>query len=401
MPTFFYKAISKDGKRSEGELKVQGKDEVIQYLERQGLLSISVKEKKDKKIGGGGGGGGLSLVDRHILFSNFALMLDAGLSGFEAVGVLKDDARKKSVKNITSHIGLALEQGRPLSDGFAEFPQYFSAVTINLLKAGEASGNLSKTAKLTAMQYKKENDTKKKVTGAMIYPAILAIGSSVMVFGMLVFIVPRLAKIFEDSNAPLHPITKVTLALSHALSNIFIDFIGIAVGIGIFIFLFRTKIGKRIVSTIFSRLPLIKGAYRDLNLYRFCWTLGALIGSGVNILEAIQITSDVLTGTSYKAAGIRIKGLVAQGFTLGQSLEKEKALFPAIVSSMAIVGEKTGNFEKIFLQLGDFFEERFDTGLSVAIALFEPMLLMVMGLVVGTIAISVILPIYSLVSGVS
>ncbi len=343
----------------------------------------------------------MSLLDRHILFSNFALMLDAGLSGFEGVQVLKADARKKSVRNITARIELALEQGRPLSDGFAEFPQYFSAVTINLLKAGEASGNLSKTAKLTAMQYKKENDTRKKVMGAMIYPIILAIGSTLMVLGLLIFVVPRLARIFLDSNVPLHPITKITLAISNAVSNILIDFTVAGFGIGVFIFLFRTQRGKRIVGAIFSRLPIIKGAYRDLNLYRFCWTLGALIGSGVSILEAIQITSDVLTGTSYKAAGIRIKGLVAQGFTLGQSLEKEKKFFPAIVSSMAIVGEKTGSFERIFIQLGDFFEERFDTGLQVAISLFEPLLLVVMGLVVGTIAISVILPIYTLVSGVS
>ena len=282
MPTFFYKAISKDGKRSEGELKAQNKDEVNEYLERQGLLLISLREEKDKKVGGGGGGG-LSLMDRHILFSNFALMLDAGLSGFEAVQVLKADARKKSVLKITSHLELALEQGRPLSQGFSEFPKYFSAVTVNLLKAGEASGNLSKTAKLTAMQYKKENDTRKKVKGAMIYPTILAIGSTLMVFGMLIFVVPRLARIFLDSNVPLHPITKITLALSNAVSNIFIDLGALGFGIGVFIFLFRTQIGKRIVSTIFSRLPMIKGAYRDLNLYRFCWTLGALIGSGVSI----------------------------------------------------------------------------------------------------------------------
>lgn len=403
MPTFYYKAVSKGGKTQEGELKVPGREEVIAYLERNDLLLIALEEKKERAVSRGRTllGGGMSLVDRYIFFNNLSLMITSGLSGFEAVQVLHADAKKESLKKITANVQFMLEQGKPLSEGFAAFPQHFSPVVLNLLKAGEASGMLDKTTKLIATQYKKENDVLKRIKSAMIYPAILMIGSTLIVFMLLTFVVPRLAKIFEESDVPLHPITKITLALSHALSNPLFDLLFFGCIAGLFLFLFRAKIGRDSLFFIFSRLPFVKGVYRDLNLYRFCWTLGALIGSGVGILEVMQVTSDVLTGTSYKRGGERIKKNIEQGSALGQALQKEQTLFPALVASMAVVGEKTGNFEGIFLRLGDFFEENFNSGLQNLIALVEPLLLVAMGVLVGGIAISVILPIYTLVTGVT
>lgn len=404
MPVFRYNAIDHQGEKREGELEAAGHDDVAGYLNQKGLLLLSLSEVKEKtalqkvKLFSGS----FTLIDRQILFEDLATMVSAGLPIADAIKILREDAEKKILQEVLMDFQFTIEKGELLSSAMEHYPQFFSPVVTNLIKAGESSGNLERTLHVIATQYRKENDLKRRVVGAMVYPIILTVLSVTVVIFLLIFVVPKLSQFFSQASLTLPFMTRVVVNLGNLMSRSFIlDGLVLLALAAFFIFLAKTEKGRALFFSFIAKLPFTGKLYRQLAVYRYCWTMGILIASGVGILEGIQITKDVLPGKNYKDALERLKDKISTGTSLGTAIKEESKLFPQIVSGLTTVGEKTGNLQEIYVSLAKFYERNFAAALKGLVTMIEPLLLMVMGGVVGSIALAIVLPIYQFVSGVT
>jgi len=403
MAIYQYKAVNKKGDIEPGEVEASSRQDLIAYLTKRGLTLLELGEKRD--IGGGqstkfGTGISLSLLDRYMLFENLHTMVSAGLPIADAIRILIEDTDKASIKKLLSDFQFTIEKGAPLSTALEHYPMLFADVVTNLIKAGEASGNLEKSLKTIATQFKKDNDLKNKIVGAMIYPAILMSLSIFVIIFMFIFVIPKLSTFFAQSDMKLPFFTQMIVGAGHLFSsNYLADAIILGVLIGFIIFLAKTRTGKSIVSGIIARLPLTRKLFKQINIYRYCWTMGILLSSGISILDGLDITGKILSGKIYKKGIEKIKEDVEKGVPLGTTLKDQKNLFPQIVSGMTTVGEQTGDLENIYITLAKFYERNFEQSLKALMTLLEPLLLLGMGLIIGGIALAIILPIYQFVAG--
>jgi len=403
MPIFEYSVVDHSGRAHVGELEGAGTEDVGHYLHLKGLLLLSLREKKEKtslqniQIFGGG----FSLTDRQFLFENLATMVRAGLPIPDSIKILREDAEKKVLQEILMNFLFTIEKGDPLSTAMEHYPQHFSSVVRNLIKAGETSGNLDQALHLIATQYRKEHELRKKIIGEMIYPLILIGLSVAVVIFLLVFVVPKLSQFFLQAKLELPFMTKVVIALGNLFTTSpFLTVMFFAGVIAFFVFLTKTAKGKELFSEAVSRFPLTRKFYRQLSLYRYCWTMSTLISSGIGIIDSLDITRNVLPGKSEKKSLEQLKNKLSGGIALGVAMKEESYLFPAIVSGLTTVGERTGNLQDIYATLARFYERNFRDALQNAVKLIEPLLLLVMGGIVGCIALAIVLPIYQFVAAV-
>ncbi|MFA6521306.1 MAG: type II secretion system F family protein [Candidatus Gracilibacteria bacterium] len=403
MAIYRYKAVNKKGEIDPGEVEASNREDLIAYLTKRGLTLLELDEKKG--FGGGkstkfGGGVSLSLLDRYMLFENLHTMVSAGLPIADSIRILIEDTDNSSIKRLLSDFQFTIEKGSPLSTSLEHYPMLFPDVVTNLIKAGEASGNLEKSLKTIATQFNKDNALKNKIVGAMIYPAILMSLSVFVIIFMFIFVIPKLSTFFAQSDMKLPAFTQIIVSTGNLVSsNYLADAIILGLLIGFLIFLAKTLIGRSIVSGFIARFPLTRKLFKQLNIYRYCWTMGILLSSGISILDSLDITGKILSGKIYKQGIERIKEDVAKGVPLGSTLKDQKNLFPQIVSGMTTVGEQTGDLENIYITLAKFYQRNFEQTLKALMTLLEPLMLLGMGLIIGGIALAIILPIYQFVAG--
>lgn len=403
MALFTYKAIDKQGKNVEGDLEAVSSEDVASYLNNKGMLLISVVQKKEEGTGAKNTTRKkekLSLLDRQVFFENLATMLKAGIPLVEAIKMLREDAEKPSIQRLLMDLQFTLEKGIQFSVAMENYPNLFTPVVINLTRAGELSGNLEKTMEVVSVQFRKDLELRKKIMGAMMYPIILVCMSGAVLLMLLIFVVPRLSQFFSQSKMELPVMTKFVIKLGALLSGSPIFDISIVAGIIAFVIFIRRSPKVRLwVFDFVSRLPLLSKLIRYLYLYRYCWIMGILLESGVDILKSIDITSNVIASRRYYVALQDIYVNVSKGTPLGDSIRQHPKLFPNLVGGLTAVGEKTGTIEKIYKTLARFFERNFSSTLQSLVKVIEPLMLVVMGGVVGGIALSIVLPIYQFVSG--
>lgn len=400
MANFIFEAVDKDGAVKKGELQSDSKLDVLDYLSKQNLTPISIREKTEafkasieifsfERI---------KAVDRILLTKHLSAIIKAGISLTEAIDILIANTEKKIMKKILTDAKYNLERGQTLSSTFEHWSKYFSPVFTGIIKAGEISGNLEKSLEQLGDQLTRDNELVKKVRGAMIYPIILLTTSFLVVLLMITFVLPRLAKAFLESGLELPTITKILLWLSDVLSYspilTFSIFIGILAG---FSYLLRTVRGRRIMSAVAFRLPAFNKLLKRIALTRFSHTLSNLLSSGIPITEALDITAKAVVNSSYERAINDIKEEIKKGASITGLLKQREDLFPSLLTSMVLIGEKTGTLEKTLKTVANFYEEEVDRTLKNLVSLIEPVLLLIMGVVVAGIALSILIPIYSLV----
>ncbi len=402
MPTFTYKAANNQGEIINGELEVANKEAVISYLERQMLTIISIKQESDSN-----NRFKFSLFpsfsgeDKLVLVKHLFIIIKSGLSLKEGIETILNDSKNKTLKKIMTEAKFNLEKGQLLSVTFKKYPKYFSKVFIALLEAGEISGTLDKSLEYLGFQIEKEQKLKRNIISAMIYPAILIIASTIVISIFVVLIIPKLTKVFFQNNLELPWTTKLIMDISNFLNkNISIIILFLIVMFILLLLLKNKKFFKQTTANILLKVPVISDLYIKIILARFTRTLGTLLSSGISIIKALDISSEVLGYSHYRDKIQEIKKEVSGGSSIGLAIRKKGEYFPYLFINMISIGEKTGRLDSILQELANFYEEEVDSSIKNLISLLEPAILLIMGLIVAGIAFSVIMPIYQLTGNV-
>ncbi len=401
MSIFIYEVYNKDGAIVRGEYEALTREEVVQYLLRRDLTPISVEALR-------GGKRGLDLsislfekvtsVDILFLVRNLSATVKAGLSVVEALDILIADTEKKMMKNILREVQALVKNGQPLSAGFANFANQFPPVFLGMLRAGEASGQLERTLTELGQYLSKEYALRAKVKSALTYPIILLVASIGVVSLLLIFVLPRLTKAFASSGVELPWVTKFFLGLSGMLTYSFIlDGIILFFTVWFFLYFRKTNMGKKFFFFLISHIPVANELIKKVALVRFTRTLGNLMASGLSAVGSLESAAQSIGNQKYEIAIKAIVDNVKNGLSISDAIAKFPELFPRLLVSLVIVGERTGSLSEILITFSDFYEEDVDNKLKGLTAVLEPILLLIMGLLVGSIAFSIILPIYQLV----
>ena len=402
MATYTYEAYNKDNRPVQGEYEASSEQEVMEHLGKRSLTPVSVKLISKKREGKGILSiqlfARVSSIDIMFLVRNLSTTIKAGLSIIESLDVLIRDAENKLMKKILQSVEAMVKNGKSLSSGFEEYKNVFPPIFIGMIKAGEVSGGLDKTLSELARHLSKEYSLRAKVKSALTYPIILLVASTLVVVLMLIFVLPRLTKSFAQSGVELPWITKVFLFISNMLTWSYTLDIIVLVGVIYFFIFFRTtSIGKKFFFFVISHMPVASSLIKKIALVRFARTFGNLIGSGLSAVESLIISSQSISNRSYAHAIDNAILDIKNGIPISESLGKFSALFPNLFLSLLAVGERTGTLKDILITFADFYEEEVDNALKELTSVLEPVLLLIMGLMIGAIAMSIILPIYQLV----
>lgn len=402
MTTFIYEAYNKERAPVRGEYEAATRDEVVEYLIKRELTPISVEDIK-----GSGGRRGLSEialferitpVDIMFLVRNLSATIKAGLSVVEALDILIADTEKRLVKKMLQNAQAVIKGGQTLSTGFEPYAKMFPPIFLGMLRAGEASGQLDRTLAELGQYLSKEYALRAKVKSALMYPVILLVAASGVVTLLLMFVLPRLTKAFASSGVKLPWITKFFLGISDALTWSYTFDLVFIVGIIFFFVYFRkTQIGKKLIFWIVAHTPVASDLVKKVALVRFARTCGNLVASGLSAVESLELSARTIGNDAYAHA---IEGSIEEvkgGSPISSALAKHPTLFPRLLISLLIVAERTGTLSDILITFADFYEEEVDNKLKDLTAVLEPILLLIMGVLVGAIAFSIILPIYQLV----
>lgn len=402
MPTFTYVASKKDSTIVEEELEAQDQAMVVAHCEKHDLFPISIKEKKVRRAlpFSFSFSSRITLLEKITFTRNLALMIKSGIGMAEAVSILLEDAEKAPLRKVLSKIKTDLEKGLQLSSALATFPSQFSIIFINLLKAGEESGNLESSLLQISAQLKKEHDLKKKVLSAMAYPMILVSLAFGVVTLLVTVVLPRISKVFEQAHVQLPLLTRILLAISDFVTAHIFATIVIVAGTVILLVLARmSTLGKIALHAFFTRTPLIAPFIKKIALVRFTGTMHSLMKAGVPLVQALEIAAGSIGNASYERVLLDMATHeISKGISFGMALKQRPEYFPRLISSMIIVGEKSGNLENVLENLSSFYEEEVDSTLKTLIVILEPALLLCIGLIIGAIALSIVMPIYQMIN---
>lgn len=404
MPTFTYLASAKEGKITEGEMEAKDQAMVLGYLQKHDLFPLSIKEKKkERKIAFNVSFfDRITIQDKITLTRNIATMIHAGIGISEAIDIMLGDAQKPLLKKFFTQAKLNLEKGRQLSETFAAFPRYFSDVTINLVHAGEASGNLENALMHISAQLKKEYALKKKVQSALAYPMVLLAAASGVVILLVTLVLPRVSKIFLQSKIKLPLFTRMLLGASDFITNHWIILLIMIFALGAALYFLRTsRTGVLFLYRIAGHIPLVSSLIKKIALTRFNSVLYSLLKSGMPIIKALEITANSIGNTMYKNIILAMtEQEIAKGISFGMALKRRPEYFPRLTTSMIVIGEKSGNLEAMLETLANFYEEEVDGILKSLVTILEPLLLLAIGVIVGALALSIIMPIYQMLGTV-
>lgn len=400
MAIFYYIAVDAKNNTKSGALESVDRSGALAALARQNLKAISVKEGDGKKAAFGAGdffGKNKIKSDDLVLFTRqLSAMVGAGVPILRALASLHDHSERKSLQTVIEGVIKDVEAGSTLADALMKYPNAFNDVYVNMVRAGEAAGILDDILKRLALQQEKNASIRKKVKSAMSYPVVLMGITVIAFFGLMIFVIPQIGKIVKDLGGPdaqLPLLTQVMLNISGFMtSNIWWLIPLIIGGVVLLLRYLKTPVGKKHLDSIVLIIPGLNNIIIKLAIARFARTFSALMGAGVAVLEALTVTAHAVGNSIYEQALLDAANEVKEGKNLSSVIEKN-ALFPPIVAQMLAVGEETGQTDTILIKVADFYEEEVDTAIEGVSAIIEPVMIVVMGGMVGLIAASVMLPI--------
>jgi type II secretory pathway component PulF len=397
---FHYIASQPNGKIIEGDFEASGPAEVLEYLASQGLRPVSLKTIKGVEEVGRGlfFGKTITVADKVFLTKYLALMLKVGTDLFKAIDILIADLDKPAVKALLIEIRGALGKGRPFYSTFLKYPKYFSGVFINLIKAGETSGNLERVFEELSVSLEREQDLRRKIRAALTYPIILLVVSFVILLLLVSFALPKIASVFMTGGIEPPLFSRIVLSAGLFIGDYIWLFFGFLIisGFSIWYLFFKNVSGRKILRRFIVKIPVIKNVLKQLAFQRFSSTLASLLKAGLPILDALEITAQAVGSEEIKNSLLRIsREGIAKGLTIGEAFRKEAA-FPRVIVNLMAVSEKAGHVEDILSALANFYEAEVETSIKTLVTFLEPVLLLGMGLIIGAIALAIIIPIYQL-----
>lgn len=395
-----YEATTEEGNKQKGMRDADTAEAVAAWLKGKGLSPLSIVETR---AGASKGlsltiGAAITVADKIFLLKHLSTMLHAGLRLAEAIDILISETTRPFMKRFLTEAKDNIERGLPFSVTFKAYPKYFSPVFVGVLEAGEASGTMEKSTDQLLTQITKEYELNHKVKSAMAYPAIL-LSASILIISLLVTLVlPRLGKMFDSMNVDMPIMTRILMQVSDIVrAKPLVTVAVIAALIAAIGYVSGSRRGRDAVAVISLRTPILKKVVQRIVLARMLRILGTLMESGLSIVDAVKLTAVSVGHASYRVALEKSIGDIERGIGLSASLEQYPKLFPRIVTSMMGIGEQTGSLTELLKNLSTFYDEETDQALKNLLSALEPLLLAFMGLLVGGVAISILLPIYKIV----
>src|SRR3989344_1073130 len=402
MPLFHFKAEKTSGEVYEGERSALDKFALYHDLKNEGDIVVSVEEIKEKSatklfsifdiVNR------VSMRDKILFARNLGSMLEAGLSLGRALSVIERQASTKSTKDVVQAITAEIARGQALSEALKKFPKVFSRLFVSMVTAGEESGSLPKSLKMVSDQMRSTYLLQKRIRGAMIYPGIIVCVMVVIGILMLVYVVPTLTQVFSELTIQLPWNTRMLIFLSETFKNHSILTVLFLLGlVALFSWGRRTKAGKRLLDTVVLRLPVIKTIVRESNSARMGRTLSSLLSSGVEVVQSIEITAEVVQNSFFREVLDEAKVRLGKGEVLSKVFSEHADLYPVFVAEMTSIGEETGKLAEMLGNIADYYEEEVSQKTKDLSTIIEPVLMILVGCAVAFFALSILSPMYSLV----
>ncbi|HUK51801.1 MAG TPA: type II secretion system F family protein [Candidatus Binatia bacterium] len=401
MPVYAYRGVNRAGTTVTGERQASSKNELQSLLRRENITVSKVSEK-GKEFALPTFGGGVSTKELAIFTRQFSVMIDAGLPLVQCLEILAGQQENKTFEKILTGVRAAVEGGSTLSAAMRTYTKVFNPLYVNMVEAGETGGILDTILQRLASYIEKNVKLKRAVQSALIYPvAVIGIAASVIIL-LLWKVVPIFATLFAGLGVELPLPTRIVIGLSHFIGSVYgllilILFAGTAVGLK---FWYQTTTGRYVLDSILLKLPLIGILLRKIAVAQFTRTLGTLISSGVPILEGLDITARTSGNAVVEQAILKTRKAVEAGRTLVDPL-KETEVFPSMVTQMIGVGEQTGAMDAMLQKIADFYEDEVDAAVKDLLTALEPLMIVVLGGVVGGVVISMYMPLFSMIAKLS
>ena len=399
MAKFVYSARpATGGDIQTGEMEVKTKDEVLAYLHKQKMIPVSVRQKE-------AGitiqfGTGISTRDIVIFTRQFATMINSGLPLVQSLDILAEQSENQHLRKVIQDVLYDVESGNTLADAMGRHPKVFTDLYVNMVAAGEAGGILDTILLRLATFLEKNDALVRKIKGAMIYPGVIFTVAALAVVILLIFVIPTFQNMFESAGIPLPFMTQLVINMS-AFLQAFWWACGIAIIALVFIIrqVYATDGGQLFIDRILLNLPILGDLQRKAAVARFTRTLGTLVSSGVSILEGLEITAKTAGNRVIHDAVMGSRASIAGGETIAGPL-KESGVFPPMVVQMINVGEQTGGLDEMLTKIADFYDEEVDAAVEALLAAMEPIMIVVLGVIVGGMIVAMYLPIFDMINAV-
>ena len=395
MPQYYYTAKSKNSeKKITDVMKADNERDLVKKLKKEELFII---ESEEIKAGGITIGKKVDLDDKIFLARNLKMMLSGGLSLSRALRTISLQTNNNHLRSILLKVRDEIHEGKSFSEALSRYDDIFSKMFISVIKLSEETGQIEENLDILISQFKKEKELKSEVIGALIYPAVITFAMLLVGVAMLILVVPQLTSTFDSVQMDLPAPTRFFMWLGDVVVESWYILLTAIISLGVLLKVsLKTKKGKRLLDSLFLKLPLISNVVKKINSARIARTLNSLLSSGISMIQSLEIISESTSNLHFKEAIEEAIESVQKGDKLSESLRFNIEIFSNILVQMMEVGEETGQMTNVLSETADFLEEEVYNSLKNMTSIIEPALMIVVGAAVGFFAFSMLLPIYSL-----
>lgn len=400
MPGFSYVAVDKRGKEKRGSLEAETRERALEQLKAEGLIPVSVREQGalNKEIDFSIGKK-VKPRDLSVFCRQFVSITQAGVPMKEALQMLSEQTENKWLKRAISEVLLNVEKGNTLADSMRSQPDIFPPMLVNMVEAGEQSGSLEMAFSRMAVHFEKEAKLKATIKKATIYPIILVIAAIGVIAVMLLFVIPIFIDMFADLDIEMPAITMFVMNSSKWMTSHWYVVLAMIVGVvAAYKLIYRTTQGRLTIDRIKMKMPLFGKLTVKTACSQFARTMSTLLMSGISTIDALETTSKIVNNIHYTNAMLKAREEVMKGVPLSEPLEAS-GIFPPMVYHMTGIGEETGNVEEMLEKMADYYDEEVEMTTQSVLAAMEPIIILFMALIIGTLVIAVISPIASMYNG--
>jgi len=397
MPAFAYTARTAQGDMKTATIDAASRDDAVAQLKKMRMTVVKVEEasKTPSKTKGA-----IAMRDIVIFTRQFSTMINSGLPLVQALDILSKQSENPVLQNVTRQVVFDVESGNTVADALAKHPNAFTDLYVNMVAAGEAGGILDTILMRLATFMEKNDALVRKVKGAMIYPGVIMGVAGTAIIVLLIFVIPTFQSMFASVGLALPLPTRIVIAMSEFLQGYWwLMIAGLFFGFRGLKSYYATNQGQLKIDALMLKAPVLGDVLRKSAVSRFTRTLGTLISSGVSILDGLEITAKTAGNRVVSDAILASRQSIAGGDTISAPLAKS-GVFPPMVISMIAVGEQTGGLDEMLTKIADFYDEEVDVAVSALLALMEPMMIVVLGVVVGGMVVAMYLPIFDMINAV-
>jgi general secretion pathway protein F len=403
LAVYEYKALNEKGKELSGIVEAESRISAAQVLKKMALYPLAIDEATESTVERGKKSLSFSTIlerikrrDISVFTSQFAALVQAGMPVVDAFEIVIQQTEKSSVRRVLSVIKEEVNKGVNLADAFRLFPKYFPSLYINMIRAGEESGSLEIVLARLADFLERQIEMRSRITATMAYPTLMLIVGSTVVFFLVTFVIPTVSGIFKEMNQALPLPTMVLLSVSGFLKVAWLYLLIALIGLFlVFKSYSRTAKGKAAMDRLKLKIPIFGTQYKKTIMTRFTRTLSTLLGNGVPVVTSFDIVKSIIDNTLISAEVEKARDAIREGKEISKPLAAS-GIFPPVIVSMIAVGEKSGQLEEMLNRVSSIMEAELDSSLRRLMSLVEPLMILLMGCIVGFIVISILLPIFEM-----